>query len=187
MKLLRTLPVLAALLLPAVSFGESVHRSPHLEHTEWIVGAKAIQFNVWETEKEEATDEEPALEKDVSLHGVGGGLFVERSVFRHLMEVELSVSAIALEGNAVVPIDLLLKKPFHLGPHFNPYVAFGPAVSIDIVDGDADANGGIAFATGAYYWFDDHFGLDLDFDYTLVFKGDLGHELQIALGPIWRF
>lgn len=187
MTIRRGLLILSVFLLPTVSHGESVHRSPHLEHTEWILGAKVVQFNVWETEKEEAEGEEGAKKKDVTLHGVGGGLFVERSLFRHLLEIELSVSAIALEGDASVPIDLLLKKPFHLGPHFNTYLGTGPALSIDIKDDETKAYGGIAFATGTYYWFDDHLGVDLDIDYTLVFKDDLAHELQISLGPVWRF
>lgn len=177
--------ILAALLAPTVSYGESIHRSPHLEHTEWILGAKVVQFNVWETEKEEAEGEEPAKKRNIARHGIGGGIFLERSVLRHLFEIELSVSAIALGGDISVPIDLLLKKPFHLGA-LNTYLGVGPALSIDITD-DTEAFGGIAFATGFYYWFHDHLGVDLDFDYTLVFKDDLAHEFQIALGPTLRF
>lgn len=184
----RWLLILAALLVPTVLHGEStIHRSPHLEHTEWIVGAKVVQFNAWETETEEADGEEPARKRNVTLNGVGGGVFVERSLLRHFFEIELSVSAIAVEGDVTIPMDLLLKKPFHLGPYVNLYLAIGPALSIDIKDDETDTSGGIAFATGTYYWFDDHLGVDLDLDYTLVFKDDLAHELAISIGPAWRF
>ena len=55
---------------------EGFHKSPHLEHTTWLIGAKFIQYNAWEP----GTEEEP----NEVITGSGGGLLIERQAKRPL-------------------------------------------------------------------------------------------------------
>ncbi len=120
------------------------------------------------------------------MNGVGGGILVERTVIEGWLEIEFAASGIATDEGTIVPLDILFKKSFELG-QFNPYVAIGPSVSVDIVDGEASASAGCAFAAGTYYWFSDHVGIDLDLDYALVSNHGTAQELAISLGPVIRF
>jgi len=86
----------------------------------------------------------------------------------------------------VVPVDVLFKKSLELG-RFNPHVAIGPSISIDVVDGAAETSVGCAFALGSYIWLSDHVGIDVDLDCALVSKDGVAQELAVSLGPVFRF
>lgn len=169
----------ALLTLGGVAFGaESIHASPHLEHTSWLLGAKLVHFNAWNPGHGDEPNE--------TAGGFGGGVMVERTVIEGWLEVELSVAAVSTDEGTAVPIDVLFKKSFELG-RFNPYVGVGPSISIDIADGEAHAAAGGAIAAGTYVWFSDHVGLDVDIDYALVSNHGVAQELAFSLGPVIRF
>lgn len=158
--------------------GETIHASPHLEHTTWILGAKLVQFNAWNPGDGESPNE--------TVTGVGGGLLVERTLVEGWLEIELSASGVATGDGVVVPIDVLFKKSFELG-RLNPYFGIGPSISIDIVDGEAEASAGCAFAVGSYIWVSEHVGIDVDLDYALVSNHGAAQELALSVGPVLRF
>lgn|GEM_PF-1302233 len=157
---------------------ETVHASPHLEHTTWIVGARLVQFNAWNPGDGESPSE--------TVNGVGGGLFIERTILDGWLELELSAAGVATGDGTVVPVDVLFKKSFEFG-RVNPYVAIGPTISIDVVGGEAETSAGCAFALGSYVWLSEHVGVDVDIDYALVSKHRTGQELTVSLGPVLRF
>ncbi|MGF1510322.1 MAG: hypothetical protein ACFB9M_12555 [Myxococcota bacterium] len=151
---------------------KSLHSSPHSEASTWLLGAKAVQLNVFPEEGDGAS-------------GGGAGLFVERSVVPGWLEVELSVSVVAIESETLLPVDVLFKKPFHFGP-FCPYIALGPTVSIVFEDGTRAFAGGVAVA-GFYLWLGDLWGFDVEVDYALLSEEGLQQELTFAAGPTLRF
>jgi hypothetical protein len=157
---------------------ETIHASPHLEHTTWILGAKLVQFNAWNPGDGESPNQ--------TVTGVGGGLLIERTVVEGWLEVELSASGVVTGEGVAVPIDVLLKKSFEFG-RLNPYLGLGPSISIDIVDGEAEVSPGCAFAVGSYIWITDHVGMDIDLDYALVSNHGVAQELTVSLGPVVRF
>jgi hypothetical protein len=161
----------------------SIHRSPHLEHTEWIFGLIAVQSNSWVREEEGDEGRTRRSYRD----GWGGGAFLERSLLRDLLEGEVGATVIPFsDGTKSVSIDVLLKKAFHVTPVVNPYLAFGGTATIEIEEDRTVTRGGIVASTGVYLWMTDHFGADVDLIYT-AFPGVGSHELQIAVGPVVRF
>lgn len=162
----------------AAARAETIHASPHLEHTDWILGAKVVQFNAWNP----GHDEEP----NQTVTGVGGGLIVERTLIEGWLEIELSASGVATGEGVAVPIDVLFKKSFEFGS-LNPYFGLGPSISIDVADGEAQASAGCAFAVGTYIWFSDHVGVDVDLDYAVVSNHGAAQELALSVGPVLRF
>lgn len=157
---------------------ETIHASPHLDHTTWIVGAKIVQFNAWNPGDGESPNE--------TVNAIGGGLLIERTLLEGWLEIELSVAGVDTDEGTAVPIDLLLKKSFEFG-RINPYVGIGPSISVDIVDGEAETSAGCAFAIGTYIWMSDHVGIDVDVDYALVSNRGAAQELTLSLGPVLRF
>ncbi len=155
------------------SEAKSMHRSPHTEESRWLVGAKAVQLS--------------AFEDGESEFGGGAGVFVETTVIRGWMELELTASFVGLqEGIFVVPFELLAKKPFHFG-NFCPYLAIGPTVEVVSQEGTEVLFGG-AVVVGGYYFFSESVGLDVEVGYGLLAGGEHPvHELALAAGPLVRF
>lgn len=149
-----------------------MHRSPHEEGTAWIAGAKALVLTEFEAEGESAT-------------GFGFGVSCERNVVHGWLEIEAVLSAAHVEETWLLPIDLLFKKPFHFG-HVQPYIGVGPAMTLNADHLDEPAFGA-AFALGAYLWFGDHAGLDVELSYSIVSEAAIIQEFIVAVGPAVRF
>ena len=153
----------------------TMHRSPHTEHSSWLVGVKGVQLTVV-----------PAAGD--TLVGGGAGVFAERTAIEGWLEVELSASfvRVADEDEWIIPVDVLLKKPFHIGA-FCPYFAIGPtAAFVKREEENRVVFGGVA-VIGAYYWLGDSFGIDLEVDYAVVSEDGVQHEVTVAAGPTFRF
>ena len=158
----------------AESDSASTHKSPHTEETSWLIGIKGVQLSAFPEDGE-------------ALFGAGFGAFVERSLIPGWVEVELSASVVRIEAEEawIVPIDLLLKKPFHFGD-FCPYIAVGPTVVY--VGGEERAwFAGGAAVVGAYLWLNEAWGIDFEVDYAIVDENGIQHELTVAAGPTLRF
>ena len=156
------------------SENRSVHSSPHTEESNWLLGVKGVQLNAFSDE-------------GASTSGGGVGVFIERTVMPGWFELELSPSVVWVEGGTVVPIDLLLKKPFHLDESFCPYFALGPTLSLAFKEEATEVGVGAAFVVGAYIWFGEAIGLDVEVDYALLDENGFVQELTFAAGPTFRF
>ncbi|MEL6184325.1 MAG: hypothetical protein AAFU79_06855 [Myxococcota bacterium] len=156
----------------------TMHLSPHTESSSWLVGLKGLQLTEFPPEGE-------------SLVGGGVGVFAETTLVHGWLELEGSLSLARVSGVEeaawVVPVDLLVKKPFHSGL-FCPYIAVGPTVAFEFLDeheGTETLVGG-AVVVGAYIWLSDWAGIDLEVDYAAVANGGVQHELTFAAGPTLR-
>lgn len=170
---------LAALTLaatPTVDEEAATHMSPHTEETSWLLGLKGVQLTAIPSEGE-------------TLIGGGLGLFAERTAIPGWLEIELSASFVRIESENewIVPIDVLLKKPFHVGSGVCPYLAIGSTVSL-VTDGEGLTVGvGGVVVVGTYIWLSDSWGIDVEVDYALLYEEGVQHEVTVAAGPTLRF
>lgn len=133
---------------------------------------------------------EPAEEGAQYVPGFLAGVSYERTLIHEWLEMEASVPVafgFSEDTTIALPIDVHLKKPFHPSPRVSPYVALGPAFDLQIEPELRVLFGGSA-AVGTYVWPSRRVGIDIEFDYNLVVdRGELVHELLLAVGPVFRF
>lgn len=101
----------------------------------------------------------------------GGGAFFEFTVIENWLEIEAAVHVLSSHGELELPIDVLLKKPFHATKSIHPYVGLGPAVLPIFASEGTKVYGGLAFAGGSYFWFTQHVGWSVGLNYNLLFGG----------------
>ena len=128
----------------------------------------------------------------VSSHGhtdqyYGPGIFLERVLIPHNLEGEFTTAAAMNSHGTLVPVDILLKKPFNLHPRVEPFIGAGFALAIHIADGEALMYPGAIFSGGASFWLSQHFGLTLETDYSIMSHEGVTVELELAAGAAWRF
>lgn len=116
-----------------------------------------------------------------------GGLFYERSVIHEWLEIELAVGTTAGPEEVSLPIDLYFKKPFHPSPRATNYVGAGPVVAMIFrPERRLLVGGNLTF--GAYLWFSERWGLDLDLDLAAAAtRGEVVFDVLVATGPTLRF
>lgn len=152
---------------------DTVHRSPHTEETEQIVGIMGIQAS--------------EFSEGDSLFGGGFGVFYERTIIEGWLELEINPSILWVEGDRVVGLDVLAKKSFFAHHTTNPYVGLGPGVFVEIGEEETTTRFGISAAVGSYFWPWEHFGFDLDVVYAAQLTSGVVHELTVQFGPVGRF
>jgi hypothetical protein len=159
---------------PSARAQKHFHRSPHLEETANIIGFKAG----------------PVAQFTEGEGFIGGGISVyyERNLIAGWLEIEPAIAAFWVEDETVVPIEVLLKKPFHANPMINPYVGLGPELALIFAPHGNRARFGLKFVGGSYFWFrEGPWGLDLELGYVLLFDDQLVHELAVETGFGFRF
>lgn len=108
----------------------------------------------------------------------GGGAFFEFTAIENWLEIEASFHYLLAHGKSELPIDVLLKKPFHVNNWFHPYVGLG-GVAVPVLATDTEPlafHGGVAAVGGAYFWFSQHVGWSAEINDNLLFGG--GHVLN---------
>lgn len=157
----------------------------HKIHTQNLVGLKGLAL-VTIAPSEGAELEPEAAGPSVTPH-FGASFFYEREAVENWLEIELNVAVLSAPGGVLLPVDLLLKKPFHAGRHVTAYVGLGPALEIEILDG-TEVFGGLTGATGLYVWVTKNVGVDIELDYTLIVeRGAIAHGLGGGVGPVFHF
>lgn len=122
----------------------------------------------------------------------GAGGFFEFTAIEHWLEIEAAVHYVNAGGLHEVPIDVLLKMPFHVNKWFHPYVGLGgvvvPVIAPDTGTGTSGVavEGGIASVVGSYFWFSKHVGWSLDINYNLLFGAEgLTNEVGGTTGIVF--
>jgi SAM-dependent methyltransferase len=76
-----------------------------------------------------------------------------------------------------VPIEVLLKKPFHANHVVNPYAGLGPELALLFTPHGNRARFGLKFVGGSYFWFrEGPWGLDVEIAYVLLFWDKLAER-----------
>jgi hypothetical protein len=113
-------------------------------------------------------------------HLGGWGLFFELGLVPHL-ELEFLVKMMGGKEFMVVPIDILLKVPFHPIPEVHPFIGFGPSMSFVFNGGVKEHYGGVV-VVGSHFWASKGFGFLAEASYTLAYGHGLVHAIGGAVG-----
>ena len=141
-----------------------------------VLGAKLI--GVASIPVEEPQDVEPQY---------GFGLLYERTLVPMQLQGELSAHVLSTPLGLHVPIDLVLKKPFHVSHTFEPYLGLGGVLTVALGRERFVAPGAIASA-GLFFWLRENFGFLVEADYAIVREpSQWRHEVEGTAGPTWRF
>jgi hypothetical protein len=154
------------------------------------IGVKAVNLNAVHdaepAEGEEHAVEEAETETEISPH-FGVALFYERAILHHLVELELNGMFVNLDDGFTVPVEGVVKLV--LGDSQGtvvPFIGVGPGVQFVRAEHNETFFQVVAVA-GAYVWFTDQVGLDIELDYGMVFEEHIVHEFGPSIGPVFRF
>ena len=115
------------------------------------------------------------------------GAIYERTLVPSWLELEYSLNLLVAPDGPHLPIDVVLKKPFHVSHIVDPYIGLGPSLTIGLGEEKFAAPGGIASA-GVYLWARERMGVMLEVDYAVVYElGDIVHEAEGTAGAVLRF
>jgi len=117
----------------------------------------------------------------------GGGPFYERVLVPNMLEVEFAVLMCRGNGSTVMPIEVLLKKPFHPGRHLTAYLGVGPSLDIVFHEDETMFVPAIVAAGGGYIWVNSHIGLDLEVTVGHLFEHPGLQEVVMSTGPVVHF
>jgi hypothetical protein len=135
---------------------------------------------------EEGEADELGEEENEVLRRVGVSIGIERVLIPGWLDAELSVLLAPGPNGLTLPIDLVLKKPFELGPGLEACIGAGLATEW-YEDGKAETAYGLSTQLGGYYWVDPHWAIVLDGEYNLLLHPDTAHEVVLASGAAVRF
>ena len=145
-------------------------------HYHNLVGVRAIGVAAFEE----------GAGRDAKPQG-GFGFAYERTLVPRWLELEISMNALFSEAGPALPVDVLLKKPFHASHRFDPFVGLGAVVVFGVGEEKFVAPGAIA-ATGMYVWANTRWGASAELDFAAVNEPHgWVYELEFAAGPVLRF
>jgi len=142
----------------------------------WLVAAKII------------TGTSRAAHGNTDLFGPG--LDVELTIWPEAgLELELAAAFLLSEELHAVPMELLLKKAFHVDPRTDLFVAAGGVLSyVNREEGESVLLKGAIFTVGGYLWHSTQFGLVVELAYALYFlEARIEHDVEGAVGVAYRF
>jgi hypothetical protein len=114
-------------------------------------------------------------------HLGGGGVFFEIVLIQRWLEMEFSVKGLTGGHGAVLPIEVLLKIPFHVNEVFEPFVGLGLAVVPSFGEENEVFFGGVA-EVGAHIWVHPSWSLLAAVGYGLTYEHGLVNEAAVSLG-----
>ncbi len=162
------------------------HGGHHKAHTRNLFGAKALVVTSWAitgADETGAHGESPEWAES----GLGVSIFYERELVANWLEIEPNLALIDGPVGMQVAIDLLLKKPFHIGRRLTPYLSLGPALEL-FPKNEHSPLFGITGGVGVYVWPGRDFGLDIEIDYTAHFvRPGIEHVTTFGIGPVVHF
>lgn len=167
---------LASAQAPAAPEPPAAEQQTKHEPYRWLVAAKII------------TGTSRAAHGNTDLFGPG--LDVELEIWPAAgLELELAAAFLLSEELHAVPMELLLKKAFHVDPRTDLFLAAGGVLSyVDREEGDSDLLQGMIFTAGGYLWHSTQFGLVVELAYALYFLDErVEHDVEGAVGVAYRF
>lgn len=142
--------------------------SDHDEHHRIVVGANAMALG--------------AVSPDRFVSAIGVGGFFEVVAVPEWLELEIGAHYLRTMTEVdEVPVDLVLKKPFHPLPWLNPYVGLGPTVVAELAGEESEVLAGLVAVAGSYFWLTGAIGVSAELDYNVV----RGSELVQEVAGLW--
>ena len=164
---------------PGICVDRCIYGGEHKEHTANLMGTKGLALTTITPARD---GEGPS-----AVPHFGASLFYERELVTGWLELEFNVALVSAPGGLAIPIDVLLKKPFHVNRHVTPYIGLGPAFEIEVLE-EPEFFGGVTAATGLYVWFSRTVGIDVELDYTARFgREGVAHGMGGGMGPVIHF
>ncbi|MCA9544333.1 MAG: hypothetical protein KC613_08080 [Myxococcales bacterium] len=114
----------------------------------------------------------------------GPGALTEFPIWHGLLEVEFAAALLVGEHGWEVPVDVILKVPYHFNHFWDVFAGVGPMVAWN-----AHGAGYGAIATvGGYAWNEGNVGLLLELDYTFLSHAtEEAHGVEAAVGVALRY
>lgn len=119
-------------------------------------------------------------------HHLGGGAFFEVTLLPEALELEVCLKWMSAEHGFLLPLDIMLKVPFHVNEVLHPYIGVGP-VAVLAVDEEPEGHFGGGAVGGAYFWLSDSVGLLAELTFNLLWAHGLHREFGGALGIVFGF
>jgi hypothetical protein len=104
---------------------------------------------------------------DVDTH-FGGALGLSLGVIPEKLDVDLTAQFVSSESGSLLPISLLMKRPFYISRVVRPYVGAGLRIEVPITSSD-ETHLGIATSYGSYFWFKPNLGLFAEVNANVMF------------------
>jgi hypothetical protein len=159
---------------PAFEERDHVSEHPEAAHHRFVMGANALMLG--------------AIAHGHAVGEYGPGGFLEVVVIRNWLEVEVGAHYLRTTSKiSEIPIDLILKKPFHPLPWLNPYVGVGPTVIPTFASHERTVHFGVVTQVGSYFWLTPHLGFSAEMDYNLVSDHGLTQEVAGSSGVVVGF
>lgn len=117
-------------------------------------------------------------------HHLGGGVFLELTLAPRALELELSLKWMSAAAGYELPLDVMLKVPFHVNRVLHPYLGAGFIAVLAVDDGVAAHFGG-GLLGGAYFWITDQVGLLAELNFNLLYGHGLIREFGGAVGVVF--
>jgi hypothetical protein len=161
--------ILSATLCAAPSRAEEHgHEHAHKTHAVGVMGVYAAGFH----------------HDDVIHHG-GVGLFYKILAVPDWLLVEVAAKSVFSEHGTHVPLELSVRKPFHIGEHLHLAPGIGPLFILTFHDEEVETAFGIGGGLGVSYWLTSWGGVKMELGYELHFGEELSHELVTAAGVVF--
>lgn len=127
-----------------------------------------------------------SLGHEETTHLAGGGAFFEIPILHHALEIEGAARVLGGGHGPVLPLDVLIKKPFHVSDSLIPFIGVGPTAVV-VFHGGTTAHFGGAASLGTSYWFTPQAGLVVEANYNAISEGGLVHEIGGNVGMAYGF
>lgn len=116
---------------------------------------------------------------------VGAMASYEHSVARWA-ELEVNAGLMIEDTHQIVPLELMLKTPWHVTHHLDLFLSLGSVAMVGMHDVPTVQVGTI-HALGAYIWYSEHAGLSFEANHVMVHAPETVHEVEASMGLSWRF
>jgi hypothetical protein len=117
-------------------------------------------------------------------HHLGGGVFFELTLAPQALALEISAKWMSAAAGYELPLDIMLKVPFHVSRVLHPYLGAGFVAVLAVDDGVAAHFGGGVIG-GSQFWLTDQVGLLAELCFNLLYGHGLIREFGGALGVVF--
>lgn len=151
----------------------AAHEDAHEEHHRFIAGLNGMALG--------------AIAHGHALAEGGAGGFMGFVAVPGWLELEVSAHYLrTAEHSNELPVDLVLKKPFHPARWFHPYLGLGPTI-VPSWGSEKMVRVGLATEAGTVFWVNPEIGISAEVDYNLVGRGGLVQEVAGTSGVVFAF